>query len=77
MTLMKRNKKIKVIYKKEDFIMFEIIRRYVTFDFGTEKLLRMLSGCKVEVIDDHTAIVEGYQCQMDIYSNLNWGVVVR
>ena len=57
--------------------MFEKIKRFVTFDFGSEKLLEKLAGCDVEILDDYTALVTGYQSQMDIYSDLNWGVVAK
>lgn len=58
--------------------MLGMIKRFVTFDFGTEKLLEKIAGSmKVEVIDDRTAIVEGYQAQMDIYSELKWGMAIE
>lgn len=58
--------------------MFGIIKKIVTFDLGQERLLEKLAGSmKVEMIDDHTAIVEGYQAQFDIFPELKWGLNVE
>lgn len=58
--------------------MFEKIWRVVTCDLGVEKILKAFAGCKVEVLDDHSAKVEAYQSQMDIYYNdFNFGVVTK
>lgn len=58
--------------------MFEKIRRFLTYNCGTEKLLEKLAGCDVEVLDEHSAIVTGYQCQMDImFDDFKWGIVLN
>lgn len=52
----------------------EMVSRFVTVDFGMERLLRMFAN--VKVIDSNHAIVTAFPSQMDTYHDLKWGQIV-